>query len=75
MPVCRILGKKAHGQQDQARAGFDASDLQTHSSNGHGEVFKKSLILTHKLSVAFHLQKDLNALQQASHQKEDSFSS
>lgn len=76
VPVCCILGKKAHRQQDQARTGpFDTSDPQTHSSNGHGKVLKKSLILTHKLSVVFHPQTDLHALQQLSYLKEDSFSS
>lgn len=75
VPVCKILNEKAHRQQDQAKAGLDASDLQTHSNNGHGVVFKKSLIMTRKLSVVFHPQTELHALQKLSHLKEDSFSS
>lgn len=42
VPVCQILNEKAHSQQDQARAGFYAADLQAYSNDRHGEVLEKA---------------------------------
>lgn len=41
VPFCQILIETTHRQQDQARAGFYAADLQAHSNDGHTEVLEK----------------------------------